>query len=705
MQAQQKQWPKLREDLALYPGPADKSGTPTWTLHDPVRNQYFQIDWISFEVISRLSLGDAEGICNAIGEDTTLSIAPKDVDGVLTFLNDNELVYQHSPQEIAQLLQKNKGRHKKWFDSLLHGYLFFRLPLFRPDAFLGKLLPKVDFLFRKRFYQITLIAFLIGLWGVFRRWDTFSSTLLDTFSIEGFLGYAGAIFIVKVLHEFGHGLAAKKCGCRVPTMGLAFLVMWPLAYTDVTESWKLNSHKKRLMIAGAGITTEAVIAAWSVFLWSMLPDGPIKSLFFFLATTSIAATLAINASPFLRFDGYFLLCDTLGMPNLHSRSFAYARWWLRAQLFGLDDPPPETLSEWEQKFFIVFAFATWLYRLVVFFGIALLVYYLFFKALGIALFIVEIWFFILRPVYQEIQYWRKRWSDIGPVIRHKPAYFIAIGLILFLLIPFDVTVNTQGMLKPERSLNLVSTQAALVVKLPPPIGSRVEEGQQLIGLSVPALDKKILQLQARVEMLTRQFGSSGFDLKTASQQPIFKEQLISAQNELASLMEEYERLNKKAPFAGIIADVEPDLFLGEWVPKSFSLVTLIDGKDWIVDCYVEEADLKRLDLGNWGRFIPDGPGLGSTGLSVIAIDRDATRILSEGALSSFAGGEILVRHQNNKLIPERAIYRVRLKVDGDPSKLSTGYIRGRVVIFAWPKSILGDAMRNGLAVLIREAGF
>lgn len=705
MEFQAQKWPKLREDLTLYPGPADKSGSPTWTLHDPVRNQYFQIDWVSFEVVSRLDLGDAEKICEAIGQDTTLSIAADDVHAVLKFLNDNELVYQYTANEIAQLVQKSKGRHKKWFDSILHGYLFFRLPLFRPDKFLGDLLPKVDFLFRKRFYQVTLIVFLIGLWGVFRRWDTFSSTLVDTFSIEGILGYAGAVFVVKVFHEIGHGLAAKKCGCRVPTMGVAFLIMFPVAYTDVTESWKLNSHKKRLMIAGAGITTEAIIAAWSVFIWTVLPEGAIKSLFFFLATTSLAATLAINASPFLRFDGYFLLCDALGMPNLHSRSFAYARWWLRAQLFGLNDPPPESLSEWNRQFFVIFAIVTWLYRLVVFFGIALLVYHYFFKALGIALFLVEMWFFILKPVFQELQYWRKRWSDIGPVVHQKPAFYIVVGIALFLFIPFDITVNTQGMLKPQKSLNVLSTQAALVVKLPPVIGAEVAEGDQLIGLSVPALDKKIQQLKTRVDMLTRQYGSSGFDSKTVGQQPIYKEQLISAQKELLSLMEEHERLNKKAPFSGVIADVDPDLFLGEWVPKSFALVTLIDGKDWVVDCYVEESDLKRLDLGNWGRFIPDAPGVLGVGLSVISIDKDATRVITEGALTSVAGGEILVRPQKDKLIPERALYRVRLKVDGNPSKISTGYIRGRVVIFGWPKSIMGDVIRGGLALFIREAGF
>ena len=488
-------------------------------------------------------------------------------------------------------------------------------------------------------------------------------------------------------------------------MGLAFLVMWPVAYTDVTESWKLDSHKKRLMIASAGIATELVIAAWSIFMWSVLPEGAFKSLFFFLGTTSIAGTLAINASPFMRFDGYFLLCDIVGMPNLHSRSSAYARWWSREQLFGLNDESPEPLDATQRKFFLVFAYATWIYRLIVFFGIALLVYYFFFKALGIALFLVEIWFFIARPIVQELQYWYKRWPEIAPVIRHKPAYYIAAGAIALLLIPFDLTVNTQGMLRPEKSLNVLAIRAAQVSKLPPSIGTAVQEGEQLIGLSVPELEKKIRQTLNRSEVLERQFGSSGFDLKTINQQPILKEQLISAKNELSSLMKEYEKLNRKAPFSGVIADVDPDLFLGEWVPKSFALVTLINDKEWVVDCYVEEADLRRLDMGNWGRFIPDAPGLGGLGLSVISIDRDATRLLTEGALSSIAGGEILVRQQNNKLIPERAIYRVRLKVDGNPSKLSTGYIRGRVVIFAWPKSILGDAITNGLAVFVREAGF
>ena len=66
-----------------------------------------------------------------------------------------------------------------------------------------------------------------------------------------------------------------------------------------------------------------------------------QNVFFVLASTTWVVTLAINLSPFMRFDGYFVLSDLLGFPNLHERSFACARWWMRTTFFGLDEPMPE----------------------------------------------------------------------------------------------------------------------------------------------------------------------------------------------------------------------------------------------------------------------------------------------------------------------------------------------------------------------------
>lgn len=702
---QQRPWPQLREDLTLHMGPTTVEGAPTWTLHDPARNLYFELDWVAFEIVSRLSLGNAEAVCEAIRAETFLQIEPEDIIPVLEFLELNELVQRHGAQDAGAFAERHAARQSSWTQKLLHGYLFFRVPLWRPDAWLGRILPQVDFLFKPSFLKLTGLVFLLGLWGVFRQWAVFQATLVDTFSLDGLLGYGGALIAIKILHEFGHAFMAKRCGCKVPAMGVAFLVMWPMAYTDVTESWKLNSHRKRLLIAGAGIATELVVAAWMLLAWVLLPDGHFRGVAFFLATTSIVATLAINASPLMRFDGYFLLCDFLGQPNLHARSFAYTRWWLREQLFRLGEPPPEALSKGWHQFFILFALGTWLYRLVVFFGIALLVYHYFFKVLGIVLFGVEIWYFILMPIWTEIQAWRKRWDTIGPVVRHRPAFYLMMIGLAILIVPYDVTVNSQGMLKPEHSLSVVAYQASRVDTLPPERGSVVEAATPLISLSSPELLQKIQKARIKVEALERQHGTAGFSVETMRQQGVLKEQLDAARQELNGLEAERSRLNPIAPFKGVVVDVEPDLFVGEWVPKGMELVRFIDDQQWIVDTYIQESDLRRLDDGNWGWFVPEAAGLPDAWLSIASIDRDASRILGDAALGSAAGGQVMVRIQNNKPYPEQAVYRVRLKANFLSNSISTGHIRGRVVILAWPKSLIGDLIRGALATLVREAGF
>ncbi|MBT8588460.1 HlyD family efflux transporter periplasmic adaptor subunit [Polynucleobacter paneuropaeus] len=310
-----------------------------------------------------------------------------------------------------------------------------------------------------------------------------------------------------------------------------------------------------------------------------------------------------------------------------------------------------------------------------------------------------------RPIWGEIQVWRERWGEIGPVVNNRPAFYIFISILGILLIPFDLTVNSQGMLKPEHSLNIVAYQPSQVERLPPYMGSRVEKGAPLIALRSPELLQKIHISKIKVSTLEKQFSTAGFSAETLRQQSVVKEQLDSANEELKGLIAERERLHPIAPFDGLIVDVEPDLFVGEWIPKGMALIRVIDDKNWVVDSYIEEADLHRLDNGNWGWFIPEAPGLPDVWLSIISIDRDASRILPDGPLGSTAGGQILVRPQNNKMYPERAVYRVRLRASSTDKIISTGHLRGRVVILAWPKSILGDLIRGSIATIMRESGF
>ncbi|MGE5465817.1 MAG: secretion protein HylD, partial [Ignavibacteria bacterium] len=222
--------PALREELALYPGPRMPDGQPSWTLHDPVRNQFFRIDWLGFEILSRWALAEWSAIVASISRETTLRPQPGDVDAVVRFLVGNQLVQPGAgkAEALADMQAKTRGDWKTW---LLHHYLFFRIPLVRPDAWLNRWAPRVAPLFSRGFAYLTLAALVLGLLEVYRDWERFSSTLVDTVSVQGLLNYGVALFAVKLLHELGHAFTAKRYGCRIPAMGVAFLVMLPVAYT------------------------------------------------------------------------------------------------------------------------------------------------------------------------------------------------------------------------------------------------------------------------------------------------------------------------------------------------------------------------------------------------------------------------------------------------------------------------------------------
>ena len=49
--------PRVRQDLKLYPGPQHRDGSPSWRILDPVRNRFFEIGWLEFELLARWAPG------------------------------------------------------------------------------------------------------------------------------------------------------------------------------------------------------------------------------------------------------------------------------------------------------------------------------------------------------------------------------------------------------------------------------------------------------------------------------------------------------------------------------------------------------------------------------------------------------------------------------------------------------------------------
>lgn len=701
--------PQLREELALLDGPVLADGQPSWILHDPVRNLFFRIDWPTFEVLQRWPLSDPAAIAHDICCCTTLHLEDGDVLGVVQFLQSNQLTRPAGLQSAEQMADRFTRLHGNPWKWLLHHYLFFRIPLVRPDAWLGRWQGVAELFFSRTFAWLTGAALLLGLTQVVRRWESFSASLVDTFNWEGLVAYGVALFVVKLLHELGHAFTAKRLGCRVPTMGVAFLVMWPMAYTDTNDTWRLTNRLQRLQVASAGIATELILAAWATFAWAVLPDGALRSAAFVLATISWVTTLAINASPFLRFDGYFILSDWLDMPNLHERSFALARWKLRETLFKLNEDPPEHLAPHQQTGLIVFAWLTWLYRLVLFLGIAVLVYQFFFKVLGIFLFVVEILWFILLPFKREWQEWHKRWATIRASRRSRSSAVVLILFILLAIMPLPGRITASGVLRPAEVWPVYAPAGSRIDALPFHEGARVPEGSTLVQLHAPNLHLRQQTLAEKVQRLRWQAATSGFDAEMRARLLVNEEALTTAQAELASLNTELQNYAPVAPFSGQLRDMDPDLHVGQWVERKEKIALLVrdDGR-WLAETWLDEEAVQRVQPGNFALFVTDAAQGTALHMCVVAVDKDASRVLPRAELAAHLGGHILTREKGGQLVPERAIYHVTLAIAPETQPLGdfAGHSwRGKLTIHAQWQAPAWPYLRQALAVLVREVGF
>src|SRR2546429_6319429 len=199
--------------------------------------------------------------------------------------------------------------------------------------------------------------------------DTFRSKLPsyhEFFSFQTIAYLWIALGIVKVIHEFGHGLSCKKFGGEVHEMGLLLLVFSPAMYCNVSDSWMLPSKWKRIIISAAGIYIELIIAALATFVWWNAPEGTfLKNLSLSLMIVCSVSTVVFNANPLMRYDGYYVLADWIEIPNLRERSNRFLKNAMLEHCLGVEVQPETYMATGRKVLFVVYAVISYIYRWVV----------------------------------------------------------------------------------------------------------------------------------------------------------------------------------------------------------------------------------------------------------------------------------------------------------------------------------------------------
>jgi putative peptide zinc metalloprotease protein len=704
MQAAQQQFgddtplPALRPDLTTSEAGYDATGAAGVILYDPLRHRFFRLPQNAGRMLQHWALGKAGGVAQAA------RVSLEDVQEFIGFLSQSRLTLVASGG-VAALQQEYQYGEKSYAEQALHNYLFFRLPLFNPTPFLDYTLPIARALAgRFALWVIGLIG-LVGLYFAARQWDSFVSTFFDFFSLEGLALYSTTLVGLKIFHELGHGYMARHFKVRVPVMGIAFMLLAPMLYTETTDAWRLKDRKQRLLIDAAGVMVEIAIAMIALFLWAFLPDGPWRSACYFVAATAWIMSLVVNLSPFMRFDGYHILADALGMYNLGPRAFALGTWKLRQILFAPIEAPPEQFSVRLKQGLIVFAWGTWIYRLSLYLGIAYTVYKMFPKAVGIPMGLIELWFFTAAPIMREL----KEWKAMGfrHLISTKRSY-VTLGLCGLLLLvaalPLNRNVSVPAVLLPAHDMWLYPPEPAQIERVFVSVGQAVRKGDMVAQLSSLDFEQKWRMATLRYSVVEAKLAHIAADRKDLAALQILKQERQAVVDEINGLRQRSSKFEVRAPFDGMVSEVAAGLDRGMWVGRDSLLLHIVDPALAIVAGLANESDSARLQPGSAGRFVAESGGLASVGVKLVAIGSPGGEGVEMNYLSSLHGGPVAMAQVpgQGRAMPVSGILPLKFSAEGAAPQYAT---RGTLTVAAQPVSFLSLSFGRVVSVFLRESGF
>ena len=516
----------------------------------------------------------------------------EDLVRLLAFLQMNNLL---TPEYgIVDLKRRRLSVLRQQQNTLLQlsaAYIFFKLPPIHPENFYDHIRPMVSWIASKFIVLCLLFPAIAGYFLLIRDFNIVHTMFLDTLSWAGLVKYFIAIVILKIAHESAHSLAAIHFNCRVRSIGIGFVVFVPRFFTDTTDSWRLP-RSQRLLIDAAGIITEVLIGGISALIWSYLPAGELKSTLFFIFAVSTLSTILVNGNPFIRYDGYYILSDIVGIENLMSRSSEYFKQWWRWHFLRLGSRPAAKHG----LFMLSYGIGCFIYRIFLYTSIILVIYHKFVKAVALVMVFLEIYSILIYPAYREIQTIRV----LSKRSVNRARFFIAAALLAAAAIILFTPVSWNLRLPAEvtsANRRIVSLQEGGYLTSPLPHRQRpVTEGDEIASLASPALDFAIKRLDTVLRYDQTLLAIQLVDTLKNSDSLVTAEKVSSDELSRRELLRRKEILPVRAPSTGIFLPYVTELSPGVFLPKGMPIGEVVSGNH-VLHAYAQDNQIGHLAEG------------------------------------------------------------------------------------------------------------
>ena len=543
-----------------------------WILQDPLSRQMHYVNAREFALLELL---DGRRTLDDLMREIRFRFAPDHLcsDALVLFLADarrRDLITGGIRTDSAgswRTDEKTPTSPMPWWKQPLA----IRVPGINPDPIIDPLASHIGRLLTPVSAIILSALICVALAMVVTQFSLLSDHFVDASRgtrPSWVLAIAVVIGMTKIVHELAHAVTCKAFGAECREIGLMFLVGIPCLYCDVSDAWMLPQRRKRIMISAAGMTAEIAIASVATVLWWFSAEGPLRDVCVTIMVVCSVSTLVFNGNPLLRYDGYYILSDLVGIPNLGHHARRALRDSVQSFLWGATVSVREasdTLSieghgnrparEW---FLLSYAIASGLYRLIVYTTIAYFLYR-FAERFGFGPFcaMLLVTYVVLTVARVVADWWKPpesemvTWSPRPIVI--TAAVVLLVGTALSL--PLRRTVIAPAMICPAEPHEMYATVGGRIVRTVR-YGADVQRGQEVALLENADERQELLRLQAEcarlrieIDVLQNQRTS---DSIAAAKLPSTNEALRSAEKQLELQRRQMQRLTIRAPVAGTV---------------------------------------------------------------------------------------------------------------------------------------------------------
>ena len=608
--------PRLHPDVVFKEHIVD--GRPTVRVFVPGVEAMFNLAPQTWELVRFFDgYRSFEQVAEAYHSETGMPISLDEVHQVADDFESIEFWYKTPREKNIALMQlstderRNALKQKtKWGDLA-----FIKFPAFNPDNFLVWLEDRIRFVFTWWFTLITLAVFA-GTGTIFvLHWNELGRDTLQFFNFADktwldVVAFWGITLVLGAIHETAHGVTCRHFGGRVASMGFALIYLTPAFYTDTTEGVVLCPIFERVLISLAGVWSELYLCVVATILWWGTPPGtPVHDFAYLMMLMTGIATVLLNWNPLMKLDGYYILCDLIGILDLKENSTAYVSAWVKKHIWHLPVEVPYVPKR-RRLGFAVYAVASGLYSYTVLFILARFAGNVFRNFNPDWSFIPEIAVAALifrsriRSVVNLMKFiYLDKKDRVRSWLTSHRLWRVA-GIAAFIFLPlWHESINGRFVLESAERAVIRAQIAGTVDKV------YVEEGQTIVS-GAPLVRLRSVPLQSRQSRSDADYAIAAAELNSAELRysgtgiALQKHDQLAEENRI--LASEVATLDLKTPITGVVTTPRVADRLGNYVLAGNELVEVNDTRTMRARIYVSEFEMYKYRAGSVARLMVDG---------------------------------------------------------------------------------------------------